>query len=109
MTEPFPQVKLPLLGIELDSGDVNIFPTVAAAQSYIESYDLDTWQVFGADGLVFALTSNGAGQIVTIKPTGERDTIKLREFIQRYLDALGYKADAERAKLNTILDTITRF
>ncbi len=109
MTEPFPEIKLPLLGVELDSGDVNIFPTVAAAQSYIESYDLETWQVFGADGMVFALTCNGEGQLVTITPTGEHDTIKLREFIQRYLGVLGYKADTERAKLNTILDTITRF
>lgn len=104
-----PQVKLPLLGVELDSGDVNIFPTVADAQSYIESYDLDTWQLFGADGLVFALSSNGEGQPVIIKPTSDHDTIKLREFIQRYLDVLGYKADTERAKLNTILDNLKRF
>lgn len=109
MTKPLPPIKLPLIGVELDSGDVNIFPTVAAAQSYIESYDLDTWQVFGADGLLLSLTSNGAGQLVTIEPTSNHDTVKLRELIQRYLGVLGYKADAERAKLNTILDTLTRF
>jgi hypothetical protein len=102
----FPAIKLPLLGVELDSGDVNIFPTVAAAQSYIESYDLSTWQVFDAEGLVMSVSSNGEAKPVTVRPTAERDKKSLRKFIEQNLEVLGNKAATERAKLESILEAL---
>ncbi len=107
MTEPLPPVKLPLLAVELDSGDVNLFSTVADAQSYIESYDLATWQVFDAAGQVMSVSSNGEAKPVTVRPTGERDKNSLRKFIEQSLEALGNKAANERAKLESILEGLS--
>jgi|GEM_PF-1725188 len=106
MTEPFPPIKLPLLGVELDSGDVNLFSTVADAQSYIESYDLATWKVFDADGLLMSVSSNGEAKPVTVRPTGERDKNSLRKFIEQNLEVLGNKAATERTHLESILDAL---
>ena len=106
MTEPFPPIRLPLLGVELDSGDVNLFSTVAEAQSYIESYDLATWQVFDAEGLVMSVSSNGEAKPVTVRPTAERDKKSLRKFIEQNLEVLGNKAATERAKLESILEAL---
>lgn len=106
MTEPFPPIKLPLLGVELDSGDVNLFSTVADAQSYIESYDLATWQVFDADGLLMSVSSNGEAKPVTVRPTGERDKNSLRKFIEQNLEVLGNKAATERTNLESILKAL---
>ncbi len=102
----FPPIKLPLLGVELDSGDVNIFPTVADAQSCIESYDLATWQVFDADGQAMSVSSNGEAKPVTVKPTGGRNKNSLRKFIEQNLQALGNKAATERARLESILEAL---
>jgi hypothetical protein len=106
MKEPFPPIKLPLLGVELDSGDVNIFPTVADAQSYIESYDLATWQVYDADGLIMSVSSNGETKPVTVRPTGEFDRNSLQKFIEQNLEVLGKKAATERARLESILEAL---
>jgi len=104
----FPPIKLPLLGVELDSGDVNIFQTVTEAQSYIESYDLATWQVFDAEGLLMSVSSNGEAKPVTVRPTGERDKKCLRKFIEQNLEVLGNKAATERAKLESILEGLSQ-
>ena len=108
MTEPIPPITLPLLGVELDSGDVNIFPTIADAQGYIESYDLATWKVFDAAGQVMSVSSNGEAKPVTVRPSGESDENSLRRFIEQNLQTLGNKAAPERAKLESILEGLSQ-
>lgn len=64
-------MHLPLFGLELDSGDITQFERVSEAESYIESYDIDTWRVFDALGQMCSIEPSEPSPMVrlTLKPS----------------------------------------
>jgi len=75
----------PIFGIELDSGDVNVFMTQAAAESYVEFPDLDNWLLFDVNGRVLKLSVEAGWGGVRLASTEECDKERLLGFVTAYL------------------------
>lgn len=89
----------PVVGIELDSHDVNIFWTVPEAESYVEPADIDNWLVFDANGKKLQITLTPEHQKVTLVATGEADKGRLQSFLEGYLSQPKLSRDRNVAAL----------
>lgn len=66
-----------------DSVNLDVFPSLAAAESGTEVYDLQTLVYFATDGTVLAATAEGYA--VRLAPTSDRRADELRDRLRVYL------------------------
>lgn len=74
-------------------GDVDIFGSVAAAESYVEPADVDD-DDYIADASGATYTARPSGRTIRLEPTGHRDEFELR----RRLEALLVPTDPDAAR-----------
>jgi hypothetical protein len=79
------QIAEPIIGIELDSKDVNVFWKMPEAEMYVEPADIDNWLFFDSIGRELRITPNLDGQRIDIVATQKIDKSTLRIFIEAYL------------------------
>lgn len=92
----------PILGVETDSKDVDIFESIEHAESYMEPEDADEWEVYTAEGLIVRVTVEGRTQglfanrgHIKLEVTTELAVEKLKLALQHYLSVLGQRPAAD--------------
>lgn len=99
-------MKLPLLAIQLDSRDVDVFESVQKAEAAIEIYDIDGWEVYDADGAVFELRAEPGWNGVRLSETPRHNQQSLADAIREYLTVLGKR---DIARIESFDDLVANF
>jgi hypothetical protein len=117
MEEKSSKMKGPFIAIETDSNDVLIFDSLWEAQSKIEPYDVDEWEVYDVDGRVIciSLLENDAKLLgmrigyppsVRLEPSERMDPERLRGYLRRYLVVIGEPDPGPESPLNIMSEMI---
>ena len=100
-------MQLPLFGVEMDSGDITLFEKLSDAESYIESYDIDTWQVFDSAGGMCKIEPGKIEPMVKITTEESIEIRQLMPIIGKFLarpSTAGSKIEAEIRKVLMLVD-----
>ncbi len=89
-------MRLPIFAYE--HGDLLIFPTLQAAQSYLEPIDIrnDEYVVYGADGEILEITVQSCQPAINSSDLPKYDARTLRQYVLSFLEhltSLGLLAD----------------
>lgn len=79
------QIVEPIIGIELDSKDVNVFWTLAEAETYVELVDIEHWLIFDSAGRELQITPKHQSYRVSLVATQKNDKSTLLLFLEAYL------------------------
>lgn len=106
------QIAEPIIGIELDSKVVNVFWTLAEAETYIEVVDKKNWLIFDSVGRELRITPKHQGYRVSLVATQKNDKSTLLLFLESYLRQPNLANDTPVTylrKLASELQNLTRF
>lgn len=99
-------ISAPLFGVELDSGDISLFEKLSDAESYIESYDIDTWRVFDSAGRLCQIEPAAKVPMVKISLASDGDLRSLLPIVQAFLNRQSSSGTKEKAALMRVLSAI---
>jgi hypothetical protein len=101
--------KLPaILALLTDTREVIYFTSLERAQAFIESYDVDEYEVFTADGCIVQISVNppirafGSEQLVCLTATSESGAEKICSYLRDWLARLGQDVSAHMSLADAV-------
>lgn len=91
----------------MDSGDITLFEKLSDAESYIESYDIDTWRVFDSEGRMCKIEPGKIEPMVKITIEESLEIRQLMPIIGKFLarhSTVGTKVETELRKVLELLN-----
>jgi hypothetical protein len=92
-----------ILGIELDSRDVNVFKNIATAESYIEIPDIANWLAFDTTAVIYQIGRDASGYKVKLSRTEKSNPNQLLQYITGYLNRPHSRSSAESTLLEELV------
>lgn len=92
-----------ILGIELDSRDVNVFKNIAEAESYIEIPDIANWLAFDTTAAIYRIGRDDKGHKVKLSKTENSNPNQLLQHVAAYLNRHRSRPSAESTLLEELV------
>ena len=95
-------MRQPIVVFDTDTKEIMIFRSLAEAQSYIEPYDINVYEIYDSDGLSIWPTLNQSQEqaasslkpwTVVLTPSDERKVSQLQKHLASYLNRIDIRVE----------------